>query len=155
MNRNPFVLRGLLVVAPAFLVFAGCSGEPMATVSGKVMFLNKALPGGSLQFVTEDRTRSDIVPIKADGTYSTSRIPYGNFLVGVMPAPKSAAEYIPGSKKDPKPPKDSPGAENYNKKTDGTAYVDIPKRYYDPGSSRLSLTVDKSEVTYDITINNK
>jgi len=81
-----------LLAGLAFLLVAalsGCGGDPVATVSGKVTYLDKPLPGGTVIFSTADFAKSATAEIKPDGTYSVSRVPLGDLKVAVQPGARS------------------------------------------------------------------
>ena len=138
-----FLLALGLVVAP------GCGGgEKFASVSGTVKFKGKLMNGGQVVLANEDNTKVERATIQSDGTYTTSRVPYGALKVGVEPAPKMLI--MP---KNAKPPKDASGegAEAYARKSAGD-YVDIPDQKRSPLTSNLVLTIDSSSKKFDIDI---
>jgi hypothetical protein len=140
-----------MLVIPA-VAACGCNPEKVAAVSGTVTYMGKPLPGGTITFMNEERTKQDIVPINPDGTYSAARVPWGKVLVGVYPAGKSRAELVSGDTQDSrKPPKESPFAGNFDKTSEGK-YVDIPMRLRDPFMSGISVEIDTSPKSFDITL---
>jgi hypothetical protein len=127
------------------LAVCGCTGgERYAKVSGKVTYNGKPLPGGTVIFANEDITKVERAPVRADGTYSSDKVPYGNLRVGVEPAAKSPTSMMPKGMKLP------PGAPNAGP-TEGQ-YVDIPKNLRDPAKSGRTVTIDSPEKTYDIDL---
>lgn len=134
---------------PLLVALSGC-GEPRGKVSGKVTFKGKAVPGGTVVFVTEDDLRRADVPIQPDGSYSSVNVPAGNLRVGVMPGPKGLKDSMPKGVKMPKMPADNPAAKMY----EGTGtYVDIPQELRDPATSKITVTVGRGEEkTFDIDV---
>ena len=135
---------------PFFVAFVGCGGDPRGTVSGTVTYKGKALPGGTVVFITEDNAKQDRVPIKSDGTYSSANVPLGNVRVAVEPAPKGASGNMPKGAKKPEMPADSPAAQVYGQS--GANYVDIPMSLRNPATSDLKLKVESGEQKFDIPL---
>jgi hypothetical protein len=83
----PKLIRPVVLMALAGALAAisgGCTGgEKVASVSGTVTFKGKPLPGGTIVFLSEDKTKQEMAPIKSDGTYSASSVPWGKVLIGV------------------------------------------------------------------------
>lgn len=84
--------RSLLVhfhfVTFLIVVTIGCGGgapkdESRAQVSGVVTLDGKPLPAGTLTFKSKNSPKATQISIKADGKYSTDRVPLGVNLVGV------------------------------------------------------------------------
>jgi len=147
-------LLSLLVVFPCLLVaLSGCGGEKLATVSGKVMFQDKPLPGGTLTFSSLDFSKSASGEVRADGTYSVSRVPLGDVVISVMPAPKSLSELMPKGAKVPGAGGEKGAPDVYGKGK--STYVNIPQAYRDLRTSTLKLNVDTSPKSHDITIPGK
>jgi hypothetical protein len=140
----------LLLLGVGFFLLPGCSGEKFGSVSGNVRFKGKLMNGGQVVLANEDNTRVERVPIEPDGSYSTSRAPYGNLRVGVDPPPQKLI--MP---KNAKPPKDAPGgnagAEAYARKSVGD-YVEIPADKRNPMTSNIFLKIDSSKTTFDIDV---
>jgi hypothetical protein len=129
-------------------ILSGCS-EPRGTVSGKVTYKDKALPGGTVVFVTEDTKKQEMVTIQPDGSYSSSNVPLGKVLVAVQPAPKNPMANMPKGAQKPKLPTDSPAA-NYGQS--GAEYVDIPQDLRDPFKSKITLNVERGEQVFNIPL---
>jgi hypothetical protein len=145
--------RRLLVLLPFLavvtLAIPGCPGERTARVSGKVTYKDQPVTGGQVVFANEDNTKVERVPIDNEtGAYSSSHVPYGKLRVAVEPAGKPLGAFIPKDKG--KIPKDTPGSEAYSKSS-GT-YVDIPGMYRSPETSRIEVTIDSPEKTFDISL---
>jgi hypothetical protein len=146
------VMLGAVVVAA--VASGGCTGDKVATVSGTVTYKGKPLPGGTITFLSEDRTRQEMAPIKADGSYTAAAVPTGKVLVGVQPAGKKMSAVIKGETKDlSKPPKDS-GAASSAPTTAGE-YVNIPAYLHSPATSKIALDVDTNSKSFDITLPEK
>src|SRR5215472_3203134 len=70
---------GLLLVLP---LLAGC-GRSKGTVSGKVIYQNKGLPGGWITFrPVNPRLNPVTVPIDPDGNYEAT-LPVGEMLIAI------------------------------------------------------------------------
>ena len=137
-------------IAPAavlllFVLLAGC-GESFTQLSGKVTLDDKPLPGGTLVFVSEDGSKTEHVPIKPDGTYSSERIPYGNLRIGVTPPPPSAASFMP---KGVEIRKDNPNAASLQA---GGPPVKVPDKLQDPTKSGVTFKADGGQKTFDVVL---
>jgi hypothetical protein len=139
-----------LLIAVLVMGITGC-GEKRAKVSGKVTYNDKVLTGGTVNFVTKDNLKGDTATIQPDGTYSCTNVPFGDLLVAVRPAVNLGAK-IPKGTKIPEVPPDSPAAGVYAKKGDN---ITLPKHLQDTSTSKITLTVDKSDQTFDITLTDK
>ena len=95
-----------MVLSTLVLAVVGC-GEPRGSVSGKVTYKDKALAGGTVVFVSEDKKNQDRALIQPDGTYLAKNVPVGKVRVGVEPAPKGASANMPKGAKKPDIPADS------------------------------------------------
>ena len=139
-------MNRIAIGAVMLLCFAivGCGGS-LAQLSGKVTLDDKPLPGGMVVFVTEDGSKTEHVPIKPDGTYSSDRIPYGNLRVGVTPPPRSAASFVP---KGVEVRKDDPNAASRQ----GGANVNVPDKLQDPAKSGITFKADGSQTTFDVVL---
>jgi len=144
ISRVAFFLGSLLLVA-----LAGCGGEPVGKVSGKVTFEGKELPGGTVVFVTEDDKKTERVPINSDGTYVSTTVPLGKLKVAVEPGAKGASANMPKGVERPNIPADSPAAKVY---ANAGTYVDIPKHVRSSATSNLTLTVKSGSQTFDIPL---
>src|SRR5260370_3544559 len=148
---------GLLLLAP---VLAGCGGS-QGTVSGKVIYKNKGLPGGRITFRPVDSRLNPVtVSIDPDGNYE-AKLPLGQMLIGIdnselapPPARKGAAPAIPGLKLPRGGKPDAPSTEpspTAPQKLPGP-FVYIPVKYYDPYTSELKFTVEKGSQPHDIEL---
>jgi len=150
MKRIPSVAVRLLLFPLLALAIPACTGEKLATVSGKVTFKDKPLPGGTVLFVTEDKSKSESAQVDSEGNYSASNVPYGKLHVGVQPAAKSIAASVPKGVPNSKAPKDQKPPDSYTS-TSGQ-YVDIPAEFRDPATSKLTVTVESGNVPFNIDI---
>jgi hypothetical protein len=139
MNR---IAVGALVLL--CFVVVGC-GASFTQLSGKVTLDDKPLPGGTVVFVTEDGSKTEHVPIKPDGTYSSDRIPSGDLRVGVTPPPPSAASYMP---KGMEVRADDPNAASKR----GGANVKVPDKLQDPAKSGITVNADGGQKTFDVVL---
>ena len=139
MNR---IAIGALVLS--CFVVVGC-GDSFRQLSGKVTLDDKPLPGGMVVFVTEDGSKTEHVPIKPDGTYSSDRIPSGNLRVGVTPPPPSPASFMP---KNIEARKDDPNAASLQ----GGGAVKVPDKLQDPAKSGITFKADGSQTTFDVVL---
>jgi hypothetical protein len=149
-------LLGFLVLAG---LAAGC-GAGQATVSGKVLFNGKPLPGGWLTFRPIDPSKNSVTAqIDENGHYEVV-LPAGDVKIAVdnrewEPAVPAKSVLPPGVKLPvaPKTTVDAPAATSAPSKPPGS-YVPIPAKFYDADSSGLKFTVvsGKSQ-THDIELN--
>jgi hypothetical protein len=145
----------------AFLLAAGCGSK--GTVSGKVTYKDKAVPGGKVQFKTE-KGKSYLGTIKEDGSYTVEKVPAGPVTITVEPNEPPKLGTTPGFRGPPKdrmnfgPPKDAPIPEEARKAFDprgqsGQKFIkDFPAKYKDPEKSGLTYTVTGGDQTHDIPL---
>jgi len=176
-SRCPLIER-LIPLLLMLLAIAGC-GPGSGKVSGQVLFDGKPLPGGIVMFRPLDTTRNPVTAqIDANGNYEAT-VPGGDCKIGVdnraLRNPSAGpvgisgggAPITEGRRGLPKgapigPPKGSIGdiakekgaPEVVTQKQAGT-YVDIPKQYYDPETSGLTLTVKSGNQTHKIELTKK
>jgi hypothetical protein len=123
MSRTLIAAVVLALASPAFAEDKKPEpkGEP---VTGKITFNDKALPAGTITFVSKDG-KSYAATIAADGTYAAT-LPAGEYRIGVSTTAV--------------------------KKGDPKNYVPIPAKYGDPDTSGLVYSVAKGKQTYDIAL---
>lgn len=141
----------------ALFLLSGCSGgSKAATVSGKVMYKGQPVTGGTLTlYPTDGKGGNSLIPIKPDGTFSTTDVPPGAKQVSIE---TESIKGAPTGGYNQKPP---PGA----KPPDGAApkmpdidtsnqpkYVKIPKKYDNPKTSGLTWDIGKSKNTKDFDL---
>jgi hypothetical protein len=158
----------LLAVVPL-----GCSGR--GTVSGRVLFNGKPLPGGLVKFIPVDaRSNPVTATIGEDGSYAVT-VPAGAALISVdnraLKNPNAVGsvgvggEAAAGTKGGPPrgapvvPPKDMMAKmkeEHEVPAPTGTTpvgtYMPIPDKYYDPETSGLKYNVQGGSQTHDIEL---
>jgi hypothetical protein len=141
------LLGALLTLAP-FLFAAGC-GSSTTTITGKVYYKDKPLPGGSVTFVGPGGKGGGTSKISEDGSYSITNAPLGENTICVdtsslKPDPRAKGvqgghEY--GPPKDANLPPEAQEAYQKSKSANAAAYVPIPGEYKDPITSTLRYTV--------------
>jgi hypothetical protein len=85
----------LSVLAFSLLALAagGC-GRSTGSVSGKVTYQDKPLPGGYVNFMSQSVTKTS--DIKDDGSYSVSGLPVGTAKISVQGLQKRQLAALPG-----------------------------------------------------------
>lgn len=78
----------LRLIAALIVLTIGCGDGPprdesRTQVSGVVTLDGKPLPAGNLTFKSKNSPKATQISIKADGKYSTDRVPLGVNLVGI------------------------------------------------------------------------
>jgi hypothetical protein len=142
-HTSSYLLIGFVVLT------AGCSGEkpPVETaeVSGQITFRGDPLPGGQVAFVTADGETVKSAIIDENGNYKIEA-PVGDVKITVNNellkerSQKMQREHIlrrPGAQQ----PTQLKGR-----------YVALPTRYYTPGKTPLTYTVQKGQQTHNITM---
>lgn len=162
-KRAAFWRLGMgLFVLPLALIAVGC-GSGQGTVSGKVSYQGKDVPGGTV-FILPSKGGSVSGAIKEDGTYSIAKVPSGPAKVTVETESVKPASAAPAQargdasfySKMPKPPADlAKGDVTIGpslSRGDAKRYVPIPAKYNDPDQSGLSLTVKGGKNSFDIDL---
>jgi hypothetical protein len=134
MNQG---LRTGLLVLPLVL---GC-GPGSGTVSGKVLYGGKPLPGGTVTFYPE-QGGGLMAGIGGDGSYVVD-VPVGGAKIAVQ---------IPRAGLRRRPEKGGARQAGFEKEMQEHATIVIPPEYADPGKSGLSLKVERGRQTHDILI---
>ncbi len=164
-KRTSFWRLGIgLLVLPLGLTAAGC-GASSGTVTGKVTYQGKVVPGGTVSIIP---AKGGFVSgdIQEDGSYTISKVPVGSAKVTVdtealKPASASAPMQAMGNAgyyaKMPKPSPDSPGGGKIGvgpklSQGDPKRYVAIPRQYSDAEKSGLSLTVKSGKNEFNIDL---
>jgi hypothetical protein len=134
----------------SLLWVAGC-GKPTGTLSGVVKLGPTTLKGGSVTFhpSTGNVVRAEI---GQDGRYTTEGVPVGDAKVTVETLSVSRPKMMPKeAEKSIKKAGGSGGNPGLQFPT-GERYVPIPKRYGDPKSTSLKVTVTGGAQVYDISM---
>jgi hypothetical protein len=177
--RRGFALIGRLVLVLLLSAcFTGCGGPGTGNVSGQVLFQGKPLPGGIVMFRPVNTSFNPVTaPIDQDGKYEV-RVPAGECKIsvdnhGLQHAPtgpvgvSGAPENVGGRRGGPPkgavgPPKGGigevakeKGAPEISIENPVGTYVPIPKDYYDPETSGLTLTVKTGSQTHNIELTKK
>lgn len=169
----PMRCVSLVALFLAVGALSGC-GRSQGSVSGKVTYMNKALKGGIVGFVSTEGLPSVTGTINEDGSFAIDKIPAGNYQVFVdtesLKPPQGSTPKGPGSGTstggvDPKTSGPPPGAElpegykpiNPNEaeatlKANAKKYVAIPPNYATSEKSGLSFTVVAGAQTYNIEL---
>src|SRR5262245_28101686 len=163
-RRGALASRSALLLALALAV--GCGGG-QGTVSGRVLYKDKPLPGGWLTFRPTD-SRQNTVPVRIDdkGRYEAT-LPTGEVQIAVdnrelerLPAgPAPKIELPPGIKLPPgakagggaPAPAPAPGPADAPEKLAGK-YVPIPPKCCDAAPSGLRYTVQSGPQPHDIEL---
>ncbi|HEY1191758.1 MAG TPA: hypothetical protein VGE74_29270 [Gemmata sp.] len=128
------------------LTVVGCSGNGTpsgtATVTGKVTYKGKGLPGGRITFYSaKDPGKSGTGNIKGDGTYEAKLVPQGECKVTVENA------YL---QMGPPPPMTGEGMAGTE--TAGQKYVSINPAFTKHESTTVTTTVTGSTYTFDFEV---
>jgi hypothetical protein len=148
-------LLGFLVLAG---LAAGC-GAGQGTVSGKVLFNGKPLPGGWLTFRPADPSKNNVTAQIDENGHYEAVLPAGEVKIAVdnrewEPAAPMKTVLPPGVKLPaaPKTTADAPAVTSAASKPPGS-YVPIPAKFYDADSSGLTFTVTSGKSqTHDIEL---
>ncbi|MGH7170553.1 MAG: carboxypeptidase-like regulatory domain-containing protein [Gemmataceae bacterium] len=136
----------MALFSTGLLLILGCSGGK-GTVSGKVTYQDKPLPGGFITFI-RDAGGSYFAKIDKDGIYRVPNIPSGPTIICVraLEPPRHPEGMIPPSEivKRGKDALKSPA-------TSGS-YVLIPAKYGDAEKSGLTLDVKGGSQEYNIPL---
>lgn len=122
----------------------GCGGEAKGTVSGKVTYQGKPLPGGFVTFVPDNGAPVH-TDIQSDGTYHIDKAPLGPVKISVQP--KSEQEAMQSSRM----PRDAKGYGKFQSAMTETK-SSIPPKYGTPNESGLTYTVVKGPQQHDIDL---
>jgi hypothetical protein len=145
------------LLAPLF----GCSSR--GTVSGKVYYKGKALPGGDVRFFPENQGGSYYASIASDGSYSLSKLPPGPTKVTVsfsnekptvkiMPKGNEAVEKAMKKQKEAIAKVKGEGAGSGGNTNDAKEIISLPEKYADPDQSGLRIEVSAGSRSFDIKL---
>jgi hypothetical protein len=146
----------LLVLALAPLS-VGCGSK--GTVSGKVFYEGKPLPGGMVTFLPADATGAFHSVINEDGSYKVAGIPPGPATITVsspdppQPARQLAKQPTMEKLKSPKGEMSPEIAKHMGDPEAGKRkYMTIPSNYKDPNKSGLTYAVKSGSQDFDIQL---
>jgi hypothetical protein len=143
------LIRPLQVLTGAMILcLAGC-GTRNAEFSGQVTYNGKPIFRGSITIEGEDK-KVLVAAIGDDGTFSFPSIPAGKYKVGII-CPQPPAEGQPAQDALGKKRRDGGGlAVDLNA---AKRWVRIPERYFEPGTSELSVEVTAPVTKKDFPLN--
>ncbi len=131
---------GFYSLAFALLVLAagGC-GKSTGTISGKVLYQGKPLPGGYVNFTSEGAIpATKTSSIQEDGSYSVSGMPVGPAKISVQGLAARRLAALPGQgEKDSQPQQKE---------------VFVPPQYGNTDTSGLKYEVKSGKQPYDIEL---
>jgi hypothetical protein len=151
---------GLLLLA------AGCSSR--GTVTGKVLYQGKPMPGGKVVFIGQKGAFSGMVG--PDGSYQVTNVPTGQVKIAVVgpPSPGEVANHpslllkraprdidLEKVRKSLPPDVDEKGMRQMVGLPDAkppAPRASIPPKFSDPEKSGLTCTVTGGPQTHDITL---
>jgi hypothetical protein len=126
-----------MLMTSLFALAAGGCGGGTGSVSGKVLYQGKPLPGGYVNFLGEKNVTKTSA-IKEDGSYSVSGLPVGTAKISVQGLMKRRLADLPGQGgKD----------EKVEQKE-----VHVPPQYGNTDTSGLTYEVKPGSQSYDIEL---
>ncbi|HVL14523.1 MAG TPA: hypothetical protein VM529_18260 [Gemmata sp.] len=144
-----------LAAVGATIWLAGCSNKnPHApgSLSGSISYNGKPIKAGSLAFHTKEGIPYSAA-IADDGTYSATDLPEGELVVtvdteGLSEGKKAASkDYEKRMKMASQPPPDGAGKVDMSQ-----FYVKIPRKYANPKTSPLTVTVTSGRQVKNIEL---
>jgi len=146
----------ILLVAIAVLSLAGCGSKGgKGALSGKVTYKGQPVNGASLVLLPASGQGSEaIIPVRQDGTFSTTGIPPGEYKVIVKPAESSSQLPSAAELKNMPADKKAKAEENLKRMQEGQAKptIPFPDKYKSHISTDLKLTVGKGEQTENLEL---
>jgi len=128
----------------------GCSPPPSGSegrVDGLVTLDDVPLNGGKLDLVSDSASLS--VPIGPDGRFRVPTVPAGVYKVSVGPVP---ARQGPSKAAGALRTGDNEGGHADLKAAKGPL---VPRKYHDPATSKLEVTVGGVAVKFDVKLTSK
>ncbi len=153
MRRSPLLGFGARrafssLLLCALVVAFGCKdGSKTAIISGKVTYKNAPVTGGTIQFTPAKGGPAIPGIIGADGTYSAPGVATGEMIVTVE---TESAKFAGSGYDMSKAPAGVDGSKAPEIKK--LAYVEVPKKYNDKGSSPLRYEVKGGKETKDFEL---
>jgi hypothetical protein len=154
-DRARFFLAGRVAPLLLLAVVAGC-GKNEGTVSGRVLYREKGVPGAIVTFVPTERGRNQAsARTREDGSYEL-KVATGEAQIMVdnqelKPRPKIVPPVLPPEAKLPPPEKQNPPPTPEAAKAQDT-YVELPEKYSKIESSGLRYTVKSGPQTHDVEL---
>jgi|SRR5579883_2427189 len=121
-------------IGVVFALLLGCGGPYTGSVTGKVLYKGKPLPGGIVTFIHPDG-RSAHAQIQEDGSYKVANAPGGEvkcLVVTMKPLPGLPAKI---ASRMPAKPTDAVYPAG--------PYVPIPLKYSKPETTDLTYTINR------------
>ena len=141
---------GWILVVGLCLLPLGCGSS--GTISGKVFYNGRVMPGGTIMFVAEGNRGTVTTTIEKDGSYRAVKVPPGLTKIAVRPHPPPPARNEMGDKKAflPSDAQSKTTEQSETNKAQETLW--IPEQYGDPGKSGLTLQVTGGAQEFDIKL---
>jgi len=161
MRTSSFIgklLRTCLLLFPLSILVVGC-GSGQGTVSGKVYYKGKLLPGGDVRFFPESGGGSFYSGIGSDGSYSIAKVPRGPAKITVTYSRES-----PLAKANPRNramaergmQQQQEAMKAHRKNADSAPppsdVASVPDKYAKPDQSGLKVDVTGGKQTFDINL---
>ena len=145
--RQWVALLGLVVA----LGMGGCGEPSPGNVSGKITYKGALLKGGTITFSHVDKQKTYLSEIGEDGSYTIRDVPIGQVQVTVeTESLKERARVrinpVPADAQGNPNPKPGDPKDLLNR------YVQIPKKYSNPGESGLEYTVKSGSQDFPIDL---
>jgi hypothetical protein len=130
---------------PALLLSVGCGGSK-GDVSGKVTYLGKPLPAGTVTFFGADDRVVGSSQVSDAGDYSMTKVLAGPVKITVT---------VPAAIRDPSAPPPSKGGKKKEKdpaEEQHMIHLDVPAKYRFPNQSGLTYTVQPGPQEHSIDL---
>jgi hypothetical protein len=152
-EKSCFWLPRVVLALALVPLSVGCS---KGTISGKVYYQGKPLPGGTITFIPEGKGELRPALINKDGSYQVDRVAVGPVKIAVFCSAGPPAA-LPRSRirnmMNMKPPKDAPPVvEKFLAAGNTDGYVILPEHYSDPDQSGLTYDVKSGSQDFDIQL---
>jgi len=142
-------------ILPVLLLSLGCGG-PKGDISGKVIYLGKPLPGGTITFFSAENQMVGSSSINAEGDYSMAKVPAGPVKITVT-APFSirnpaAPPPTKGGNKKTERGKMRPDLKEVKEEKRALIRLNFPTKYSMPDQSDLTYTVQPGHQEYSLDL---